>query len=60
MPIQDICKYVCANILALTSYFRQYYWRCDGLTLLAKIRSASPIRRDNAYSKSYNKRKRKY
>jgi hypothetical protein len=36
-------KYVCANILALTSYFRQYYWRCDGLTLLAKICSASPI-----------------
>jgi hypothetical protein len=53
-------KYVCANILALTSYFRQYYWRCDGLGILAKICSASPTRRDNAYSKSCNKRKRKY
>jgi hypothetical protein len=39
---------------------RLYYWGCDGLPLLAKIRSASPIRRDNAYSKSCNKRKRKY
>jgi hypothetical protein len=27
-------------------------WRCDGLTLLANIRSALPICRDNAYSKS--------
>ena len=39
---------------------RQYYWHCDGLALLAKMCSASPIRRDNAYSKSCNKRKRKY
>ncbi len=39
---------------------RQYYWRCDGLVLLAKIRSASPIWRDNAYLESYSKRKRKY
>ncbi len=22
-------EYVCANILALTCYFRQYYWRCE-------------------------------
>jgi hypothetical protein len=39
---------------------RQYYWRCDGLVLLAKLRSASPICCDNAYLKSYSKRKRKY
>jgi hypothetical protein len=37
-------EYVSANILVLTCSFRQYYWHCDGLALLAKIRSASPIR----------------
>jgi hypothetical protein len=44
-------------VLAQLIYILIRHWRCDGLVLLAKIRSASPIRRDIAYKLSWSKRK---
>jgi hypothetical protein len=54
------CKFDPPRLFQIWIRPRQYYWRCYGLTLLAKICSTSPICRDNAYSKSCSKRKRKY
>jgi hypothetical protein len=42
------CKFDPPCLFKILIRLRQYYWRCDRLVLLAKIRSASPIRRDNA------------
>ncbi len=43
------CKFDPPRLFKIGRRLRQYYWRCDGLVLLAKIRSTSPTRRDNAY-----------
>jgi hypothetical protein len=43
------CKFDPPHLFKIWICLRQNYWRCDGLVLLAKIHSASPIRRDNAY-----------
>jgi hypothetical protein len=37
------CKFDPPRLFKIWICLRQYYWRCDGLVLLAKILSASPI-----------------
>jgi hypothetical protein len=43
------CKFDPPRLIQDMNTSAPIYWRCDGLVLLAKIPSASPIRRDNAY-----------
>ncbi len=42
------CKFDPPRLFKIWIRLRQYYLRCEGLVLLAKIRSASPIRREDA------------